>query len=450
VKPVQQQRAEAEHGGHHVVDLVGHPAGQVPDGVHPLSLEQALLRRLPLRHVDGSPRQILGPALGIPDHLTVVGEPPNGPVRPQHAELHVHLLAGPDRVTERGVHRVAIVRQDMLAKLLVTFDHLVVAQAEQARHAAVHPLSVARKMPAPDAHAGSAERHPEPLLAVAQPVLGLLLAGQVAEHLAEPDQPPVPVVHASRNAARPEAAAVPSDQPAVVGGAAFRRGRAELALVFAALAVLGGEQDLARPANEFRFVVSQEPPDPLVPGRVAPLGIQHEDGVVPHLLDQHAEAPVAHLARVGFARRICVGDHVVLVPGAFPLQDAMQRYPRQDRHGQRYSSHGEERPVERLVLRGPAGVREQPAEVEQRHETARQTRLPSTEGGRVHHGDEQEEGWCGYGEPRCRERGDQEREDERQPRPGLERPLADLRKLRLPWFRGHMGLGERVRAHGNA
>ena len=39
----QQERRGAEHHGHLVVDLVGDPAGEPPDGVHPLGLLQPLL-----------------------------------------------------------------------------------------------------------------------------------------------------------------------------------------------------------------------------------------------------------------------------------------------------------------------------------------------------------------------------------------------------------------------
>ena len=54
----EQELAEADHPGHHVVDLVRHAAGELPGGLHPLGPAELLLHPLPLGDV----------AVDAPDH----------------------------------------------------------------------------------------------------------------------------------------------------------------------------------------------------------------------------------------------------------------------------------------------------------------------------------------------------------------------------------------------
>ncbi len=51
VGPEPDQRQVAEHGGQQVVEVVGHPAGQLADRLHLLGLPELLLQLPPLGHV---------------------------------------------------------------------------------------------------------------------------------------------------------------------------------------------------------------------------------------------------------------------------------------------------------------------------------------------------------------------------------------------------------------
>ena len=53
---------------------------------------------------------------------------------------------------------------DVLTELLEALDDLALAQAQQARHAPVHPLSVGGQVPPPDPHTGGVEGDPEKIV----------------------------------------------------------------------------------------------------------------------------------------------------------------------------------------------------------------------------------------------------------------------------------------------
>ena len=161
---VEQHGAEAQDDRHHVVDLVRDPSGEAADRVHALGLDQPLLRRPPLGHIDRRSREVFDGARRIAHRLAVVEEPADRAIGPDHPELDVHLAAVPGDASEGCVDLRPILRVDMLPKQLVALDHLAIAQAQQACHAAVHPLGIGRHVQAPDAHAGGDQRDPQPLL----------------------------------------------------------------------------------------------------------------------------------------------------------------------------------------------------------------------------------------------------------------------------------------------
>jgi hypothetical protein len=183
---VEEHGAEAQDDRHHVVDLVGDASREASHRVHALRLAQSLLRYPPLGHIDRRSRQVFDGTRRIAHRYAVVQEPADRSIGPDHPELDVHFAAVLADAGERCVDLRPILRVDMLPKQLVALDHLALAQAQQARHAAVHALRIRRQVQAPDAHAGSDQSDAQPLLAVSQPILRFLFLGQISKHFAEP------------------------------------------------------------------------------------------------------------------------------------------------------------------------------------------------------------------------------------------------------------------------
>jgi hypothetical protein len=73
------------------------------------------------------------------------------------------------------------------------------------------------------------------------------------------------------------------------------------------------------------------------------------------------------------------------------LQRTVEQAARENRERQGDSSDGQEGSVERLVLGGASGVREQPPDIQQGRQGTGQAGLPAADGGRVDHRDEQED-----------------------------------------------------------
>ncbi len=128
----------------------------------------------------------------------------------------------------------------------------------------------------------------EALLALAQRFLRLTTLRQVARDLAEADQLPRRVAQRGDDHVRPEARTVLADAPSLVFEASGVRRRPELEFGKAFGDEIARVEDGEVLADDLVGRVALEALRAAVPAEDVPLGIEREDGVVAHVLDEQA------------------------------------------------------------------------------------------------------------------------------------------------------------------
>src|SRR5207302_2776475 len=138
----------------------------------------------------------------------------------------------------------------------------------------------------------------EPGLALTQSLLGVAPIRDVASDLGEAAQLPVRSAERGDHDVGPELRAVLADAPPLIGDAAHGRGPREQAIGLS-VALLIRVEDRNVPSDDLAGRVALEALGSWIPTLDRSIGIEHEEGVVLHPVDQEAETLLA-LAHIGF------------------------------------------------------------------------------------------------------------------------------------------------------
>jgi len=103
-----------EDDGQQVVEIVGHAAGELPDGVHLLRLTQFPFERLAFGDIDRDGEQTIPAPVPRPADLMAHVQPMDAPVGPENPELRRTINAGRHRRLARHSERFAVVGVDQL------------------------------------------------------------------------------------------------------------------------------------------------------------------------------------------------------------------------------------------------------------------------------------------------------------------------------------------------
>jgi hypothetical protein len=117
-----------------------------------------------------------------------------------------------------------------------------------------------------------------------------VLLGEVTQHLGISEERPVVVPDGRDRAVAPEPGAVLADMPAVVPGRPILRRRRPLLGGHAVPDVLGGEEQGVVPPQDLALRVAEEALGPRVPAGHPPLGVEQEDRILGHALDELSES----------------------------------------------------------------------------------------------------------------------------------------------------------------
>jgi hypothetical protein len=109
---LEHEAAEADHRGHHIVDLVGHAAGQAAHRFQPLRLPQMLRRPALVFHVDAGSHPLNDLAAGSQHRHSTGSHPAVLAVVPEQPVFGVERLFPRDRPTPPIDGLVTILRMD--------------------------------------------------------------------------------------------------------------------------------------------------------------------------------------------------------------------------------------------------------------------------------------------------------------------------------------------------
>ena len=142
------------------------------------------------------------------------------------------------------------------------------------------------------------DEQPERLLALAEPLRGLLPLGEIAGDHGEADGLALLAPDRGDGEVGPEAGSILADEPAFFLVRPFLGRQAEVALGLPVRLVFRQKEGGERLADDLRLLVALDPLGASVPARDASLGIEREDRVVAHCLHHEAKALLALLQRL--------------------------------------------------------------------------------------------------------------------------------------------------------
>ena len=265
-------------------------AGQPADRLQPEHLLQPCLDPLPFGDVEQDARHPDRPAAvrvdgGAADH----GNRMLAAVRPDHPVLGRQRVPLPQSLFPRRIGRAQVIRVQCIGPDAGT-DRCVCGQPEQSLGSRVPPHLAGDEVVVPGAEARGFEGEVQCFPALANLFFGSPDIGQVAQGLGKPDDLALSVPSRAGGDRSPEPVSVLAHQPALTGGAAVLDRRCQLPRRNIRRLIFRGEEVGHRGAEELGHAIAEHAIDPLVPGRVAPLGVKHEDGVVDDLVGRRAVA----------------------------------------------------------------------------------------------------------------------------------------------------------------
>ncbi len=274
-------------------------AGQLPQRLHLLGLDQLLLRALqlqlrlsPVGDVAGDLGEAEQPALGVadgvdqhagPEHRAVLAHAPAlGLVLPfgHGAVQRLDRHAGP--AVGVGIELGEVLTDDLVGR--VTFDPF---------GAGVPVGDDAVRIQHDQGDVGHAlHEHPELPLALEQGLLGRLALGDVAQGVDEADHLAGVVADGLQRRLGPETAAVLAAAPALALEASAGQGGRQRPLRQAAAAIFFGVEAREVLADDLVGLMTGDPLGAGVPAGHQAVRIHHEDGVVRDRVDKQLEAPI--------------------------------------------------------------------------------------------------------------------------------------------------------------
>ncbi len=174
-----------EDDGQQVVEIVGHAAGELPDGVHLLRLTQFPFERLAFGDIDRDGEQTIPAPVPRPADLMAHVQPMDAPVGPENPELRRTINAGRHRRLARHSERFAVVGVDQLVVRLHRAVKRAVRHAVHGGHRLRPRHASGAHLNLTDADSGGCMREAGSFVGRAQLCFNALAIGDVSGDAAE-------------------------------------------------------------------------------------------------------------------------------------------------------------------------------------------------------------------------------------------------------------------------